>query len=223
MSNKQGLQARNQQAARDALRRRQKAKKARQVKRHVRYKEKKRLLDELEAGKVDSPIVANELRRLGEDEDEKDDVHVRPRTQQSNKKQNTEVDGFVCGEESDKVELRGSQSAQIEDDVEQHKMGLEAKKTQTLQGDKKKKKFVPFTKQMKQAENARKEREKKEREHQIRISTRENMLKKSKKERGKRVSCVVLQIGAHRYHDSWFTDELAKDMDLQTCRRPAAY
>ncbi|CDF32833.1 unnamed protein product [Chondrus crispus] len=48
------------------------------------------------------------------------------------------------------------------------------------------KKYLPFTKQMKQAEQARKERQKNEKEREIKIKTRENRLKLSKKERRKR-------------------------------------
>lgn len=63
------LDLRRSQASSDALRRRQKAKAAAKTKRHYQYREKQRLLGELEASRKASatPIVAAELGTYAED------------------------------------------------------------------------------------------------------------------------------------------------------------
>lgn len=73
------LDNRNTQAARDALRRRQKEKKSRIVKRHVLYKQKQKLLKDIEGSETAGPIIAPELGRPGFDEDNGDDVRAVPK------------------------------------------------------------------------------------------------------------------------------------------------
>jgi rRNA processing len=63
--------ARGNQAAGDSLRRRQKAKKARVVKKHVHFKQKMRLLEEYKGGKG-GVIVAEELGIPGAESDDED-------------------------------------------------------------------------------------------------------------------------------------------------------
>lgn len=204
MSNKQGLEARNQQAARDALRRRQKAKKAKQVKRHVRYKEKKKLLSELEAEKVDVPIVAHELGRPGDEEDEEGEIAVQPlRQRQTQERKRTrrnsdKAEATKEAEDNEVAEDIDSQDGGMNDEIQSaQKQEPEEKSIPSVVVEKRKpKKYLPFTKQMKQAEQARKERQKNEKEREIKIKTRENRLKLSKKERRKRVSCIVYNVAS---------------------------
>jgi hypothetical protein len=71
-----GLAARNVQASADALRRRQKANAAAKVTRHVRYKTKMRLLEELErkSASIPAPIVAAEFGLPGGSGNRDEDV-----------------------------------------------------------------------------------------------------------------------------------------------------
>jgi hypothetical protein len=75
-SSTEGLAARNVQASADALRRRQKAKAAANVTRHVRYKTKMRLIAELErkSASTPAPIVAPEFGIPGGAGDRDEDV-----------------------------------------------------------------------------------------------------------------------------------------------------
>lgn len=186
VSGRQGLEARNQQAARDALRRRQKAKKAKTVKRHVHYKEKKKLLEDLEANKPAALIVADELSRPW-DNDSSDE---RPKkTIPMRRSQKEQVDGSGGG--NAEAVSNENEDAEEEDEIEAVKEAVpdaRAEGAPVEGGKKEKKKYLPFTKQMKQAEKARKEREQKEKERVQSIKVREGMLKKSKKDRRDRVS-----------------------------------
>lgn len=64
------LQARQGQASKDALKRQHKVKKSRIVKRHVLYKQKRNLLQNLAKEAIPKPIVAEELGRPGEEFDD---------------------------------------------------------------------------------------------------------------------------------------------------------
>lgn len=64
------LQARQGQASKDALKRQHKAKKSRIVKRHVLYKQKRNLLQNLAEEAISKPIIAEELGRPGEEFDD---------------------------------------------------------------------------------------------------------------------------------------------------------
>lgn len=173
MKAKAGLEARNSQAAKDALRRRQKIKKARTVKRHVRYKEKKKLLEELtksESGKV---IVADNLNNpfaVSDDE--------------APKPQSSRVDN-----KPDKV---GSPSAQVETEAKpietEHTEQNEDEEIVKVEEPAKKKKYMPFEKERKHFEKVKKEREQEEQERQIQIKTQQDMRKQSKKQRKAKVS-----------------------------------
>lgn len=202
MSSRKGMEVRNQQAARDALRRRQKAKKARTVKRHVRYKEKQRLLREMEEQQPAAPIIAKELGIPG-DEDEVDDIAVSKTTGTNT---NSNLDSSSEVDEPDEANLDTSTTAK-EEKIDNVEKVLDEKNRSVEEGgnesggeDLEKKKHHPFMKQMKIAEEARKEREKREKERKQRIKVRERMLKKSKKERKTKVCllCILAHPHIHR-------------------------
>lgn len=64
------LQARQTQASKDALRRKLKEKKSRKVKRHVLFKQKQHLLQDLAQQAAPKPIISEELGRPGGDSDD---------------------------------------------------------------------------------------------------------------------------------------------------------
>lgn len=188
----QGLEARNQQAARDALRRRQKAKKAKTVKRHVRYKDKKKLLGEFENAKKEVPIVASELPHLLEEEEEALNYPTDPGRKQQAKKDDTTSKGVVAPSEAQQKPSHRESAPQrgtLEDNKPRalEKDGISTEATVSAQATAKKK-YLPFTKERKEFKKAQAEREAREKERQGRIKVREKMLQKSKKERRERVS-----------------------------------
>lgn len=203
---KKGLEARNQQAARDALRRRQKAKKARTVKRHVRYKEKKRLLGEMEASEPVKPIVARELGIPGNEgaEEEVQIVNMKKNNEGNGKQSAGQIDndgegtGLGSEEKEEKVDAKDAK-VKITETIQ------DSEHTNGKQADgKTKKKYMPFTKQIKQAEKAQREREERERERKHKIEIREKMLKLSRKQRKERVSLVytLLQAASRLWNNS---------------------
>lgn len=186
MSEKKGMEVRNQQAARDALRRRQKAKKAKTVKRHVRYKDRKKLLADLDANQEAAPIVASDLRQLVDNED--DLIEVNPQRTKSvtlnkREKQNETKSGEANAEdtmpvESDSLSNVGNKPGPVE-----------AARAEEPKG---KTKYMPFSKQIKAYEKLKGQKEAQRREQQKKIKIREKMLRKSKKERKERVSSFAL-------------------------------
>lgn len=192
MSVRTGLDARNMQAARDALRRRQKEKKARIVKRHVHYKEKKRLLEELATKDTAAPIVAPELMRPGEGDDDNEMTEKKHKKSKNKKKgknvtptENEDIEAIEetatlntsddIGKETDEVSAVPS----VGGSADEERKGSKAKK------------YAPYTKERKQFEKLQKEREVQKQEREKKINERVNMLKKSKKERKKRVSLFI--------------------------------
>lgn len=218
MSEAGGFKGRNQQAARDALRRRQKAKQAKTVKRHVRYNEKQKLLKQLESSARDAPIVASNLRRFEEDEETSNEGMKRAgrrrkiaKASASSSHEPGEENALdekeqekVSPLENEKFEagVNDTSSKETSDtDGSEAEMETEiAKSTNTSNDsgaewkDDSPKKYLPFTKQMKQAEKLKQEREAREKERLKQIKTRENMLKKSKKQRRNQVCLIVSKV-----------------------------
>lgn len=178
VSDKNGVQARNTQAARDALRRRQKEKKARIVKRHVRFKDKKKLMEQLEQSESKRPIVAAELSRHGEGEEESLEQAGIPRKKQEIP-DTTEALKAKQGDRGSDAEHDGQESGDTKDKT---------------QGDSpvKRKKYLPFTKEVREFERTKRERERRDQERKERIAGREEMLTQSRKRRGQKVSLMTI-------------------------------
>lgn len=185
MTEKKGMEARNQQAARDALRRRQKAKKAKTVKRHVRYKDKLKLLAELESNKSAAPIVASELPRF--DEEEEDVIEKNVPSTNSTALNEPEKSVQVSPSNSEIEKHTPMETASLQKDGDE----VAPVEATVSEEPKAKKKYLPFTKQVKQYEKLKGEREARRREHEKRINIREKMLSKSKKNRRERVRCLL--------------------------------
>lgn len=188
-----GLQARNTQAARDALRRRQKEKKARIVKRHVRYKDKKKLLEQLAQSERPTPIVAKELCRDDEEDleamqepsvqartpivhkdDDADDSALAENDQREIAvRENADVDSKVC------TDVPADDSGEDDDSVRQDR---------PLDKPAKRQKYIPFMKEQKEYERMKEEREAEQSERRRKIEEREQMLQRSKKQRRAKVS-----------------------------------
>ena len=173
MKAKAGLEARNSQAAKDALRRRQKIKKARTVKRHVRYKQKKKLLEELTKTESNNVIVADNLSNPFA---ASDDEAIKP--------QSNPVDKKPDDADSLSVEVEPELKPQELEDMKQDKNEEIVKAEEPV----KKKKHMPFEKERKHFEQVKKEREKEQEERKMQIETQQNMRKESKKQRKAKVS-----------------------------------
>lgn len=188
------ISARNTQAARDALRRRQKEKKARIVKKHVRYKQSKKLIDQLQD--VPVPIVAKELSRGDSDEDNEatnrafkpSKVRGKKRSPEQDEEKRREVPSDAISTEKGDDTIQDISSNAVEEGNDRDAPGIEETDEVDKQQDaKKRKKYLPFQKERKYFEKVKKEREAKEKEHQQKIEEREEMLRQSKKQRGKQV------------------------------------
>lgn len=192
MNNSAYLIARRTQAARDALRRRQKEKKARIVKKHVRYKEKQKLLAQLAQAEKDAPIVAPELGSL--DGEHPTAVLESQQTTRDGGTERPPVGVSATNKHQERLSSNGSRNSE---EVEMESPTVQNEK-RTEQ--KKKAKHVPFAKERKQYEEAQKRREQEQKEREKKIKQREIMLRKSKNRRKEQV-CVALS--------TCFTDELA--------------
>ncbi|KAI0559142.1 rRNA-processing protein FYV7 [Gracilaria domingensis] len=173
MNESAALIARRTQAARDALRRRQKEKKARIVKRHVRYKQKQKLLSQLQLSEREEPIVAPEFATLHHEEAERreqepTDVNGKTQIEISASEEETEHLHKSSSEELRKGESEAMDHA---DDTTEPKRNT--------------RKYMPFAKERKQFKEMKEKREQEQKEREERIKQRESMLKSSKKRRKK--------------------------------------
>lgn len=207
-----GLEARNKQAERDALRRRQKAKKARIVKRHVRYKDKKKLLATLEAETSAKPIVAHELRRY---EEEESDVEAAAAAAM----------GHGMGEHGVVESHSDRMSADVQDEKEEvgavAKSGSERDEEEDQVGEaepvERKKAYVPFQKEMKQFEAMKQERERRDAEVQREIEERNSRLKNASKARKDKVCLLHCEATASRTDLEPFHAASTHDLISNTC------
>lgn len=88
--------SRRNQATRDALNRKKKQKQSQTVKRHVLYKQKKHLLNQIVQTDDSTPIIASELGRPGEhneQEDNDDNSNIKARTQKAHSKETKPAPG----------------------------------------------------------------------------------------------------------------------------------
>lgn len=179
MNNSASLMARRTQASRDALRRRQKEKKARIVKNHVRYKQKQKLLAQLAHAEKEAPVVAPELGAL---DGERATAGLESYQTEIGRETVRQQSGVF---EADKRQERLSGDvtrSTTEDETEtptlQNEKGMEQKSTQ---------KHIPFSKERKHYEEVQKRREQEQKERENKIKQRETMLRKSKKRRKEQV------------------------------------
>lgn len=211
------LQERNSQAARDALRRRQKQKKSKTVKRHVLYKQKQRLLNQLAEEEPQAPIVASELGRPGSEHEDDDEKETKMATLEEKKTDETNAGagaGTVeadAGDVSDEIEVDTKQAEEENDDEDESdanedgsEIEIEVPNSELAKTDKKEggesgsknpkgRSYERFAKQRKEYEEWRREQDELEREQKERIKKREEMLTESRKTRQQKVCGYVLQ------------------------------
>ena len=198
MPGNNAFSSRNTQAAQDALRRRQKEKRARIVKKHVRYKNTRKLIDQI--SKAPALIVAAELSRHDSDNDRES---LMPGAKNANgKRQKPSGPSRVSSttpnpltertaNESPATTGTGDESSSKATNISAaNDRGRESGDTKS-ETEKRKRKFEPFHKQKMQFEKMQKEREAKRQEREKEIAEREEMLRQSKKNRSKRVSLTL--------------------------------
>lgn len=188
------LQSRQTQASRASLRRHHKVKQARIVKKHVLYKQKRRLLQQLSEQDEPAPVIASELGRPGGDSDNEEppmpiapnvagqgattdgNIEVKPGQSNSEQIENSDVDNR---EKSFRVEASKSQQGGNGSD--------ENTGHESLKGDRKRGKYVPFAKQIREYEAWKRQREEEKEQREENIRQREEMLEKSQKRRKEQV------------------------------------